>query len=119
VTIITATTNLDKANLLNATFASNFNSALPRPTLLLSVPLTQLLCTIYGLLSTLDTTKANGHGDISAKMQYHGSPGRRGAFFAQCGGVSSPARQHLYLHSTSTFYKIYNKYPADLTTKHL
>ena len=30
---ITATTNLDKANLLNATFARNFNSALPGPTL--------------------------------------------------------------------------------------
>ena len=70
---ITATTNLDKANLLNATFASNFNSVLPGPTLddIPSECPIEFLCTedeVYGLLSTLDTTKANGHDDISAKM---------------------------------------------------
>ena len=73
----TATSNLDKANLLNSAFMKNFNYSVPG---LLTddsfniVPHTcpsDLLCTedeVYGLLSTLDVTKANGHDDISAIM---------------------------------------------------
>ena len=72
----TAASNVDKANLLNATFVSNFNYSLPGLTgqFLSDAPHscpTDLLCTedeVYNMLSTLDTTKANGHDDISARM---------------------------------------------------
>ena len=73
----TATSNLDKANLLNSTFMKNFNYSVPglqTDDSLNIVPHTcpsDLLCTedeVYDLLSTLDVTKANGHDDISATM---------------------------------------------------
>ena len=71
----TATSNLDKANLLNSAFMKNFNYSVPD--LLTDDSLnivrhtcpSDLLCTedeVYELLSTLDVTKANGHDDISA-----------------------------------------------------
>ena len=73
---ITATSDLDKANLLNTTFVNNFNysiSGIPGdlPDVVLGGCPTDILCTedeIYDLLCTLDTTKANRHDDISAKM---------------------------------------------------
>ena len=73
---ITATSDLDKANLLNTTFVNNFNysiSGIPGdlPDVVLDGCATDILCTedeIYDLLCTLDTTKANEHDDISAKM---------------------------------------------------
>jgi len=70
----TATSNLDKANLLNSTFMKNVNYSVPglqTDDSLNIVPHTSpsdLLCTedeVYDLLSTLD---ANGHDDISATM---------------------------------------------------
>ena len=75
----TATSNLDKANLLNSTFMKNFNYSVPglqTDDSLNIVPHTcpsDLLCTdledeVYDLLSNLDVTKANGHDDISATM---------------------------------------------------
>jgi len=74
---IIATSKLEKANLLNASLVKNFNHSLPVLTLSdlphtspNSCP-TNFLCTeeeVYSLLSTLDTTKANGHDDISARM---------------------------------------------------
>jgi len=74
---IIATSNLEKANLLNASLVKNFNHSSPVLTLSDlqhtspdSCP-TNFLCTeeeVYSLLSTLDTTKANGHDDISARM---------------------------------------------------
>ena len=73
---IIAASNLEKAN-LNTSLVKNFNHSLPRLTLSDlphtspdSCP-TDFLCTeeeVYSLLSTLDTTKANGHDDISARM---------------------------------------------------
>ena len=70
-----ATSNPDKANLLNTTFTKNFNYSIPALTSILpdapdDCP-SSFLCTeeeVYVLLSTLDTTKASGHDDISAKM---------------------------------------------------
>ena len=72
----TAASNVDKANLLNVTFVSNFNYSLPglAGQFLSDAPHscpTDLLCTedeVFNMLSTLDTTKANGHDDISARM---------------------------------------------------
>jgi len=75
---IIATSNLKKANLLNASFVNNYNHALPGLTLNDLPPVspdgcpTDFLCTeekeVYGLLSTLDATKANGHDNISGRM---------------------------------------------------
>ena len=76
-TTTTATSNLDKANLLNSAFMKNFNYSVPgllTDDSLNIVPHTcpsDLLCTedeVYELLSTLDVTKANGHDDISPIM---------------------------------------------------
>ena len=74
---IIATSNLEKANLLNASLVKNFKHSLPRLTLSDlphtspdSCP-TDFLFTeeeVYSLLSTLDTTKANGHDDILARI---------------------------------------------------
>ena len=76
-----ATSNQDKANLLNATFVNNFHYSppglngltgeLPDPAPPLGCPF-DFLCTedeVYDLLSTLDTTKASGHDNISARMR--------------------------------------------------
>jgi len=60
-----ATSNLEKANLLNASFMNNYNHALPGPTLNDLPPVfpygcrIDFLCTeeVYGLLSTLDTAR--------------------------------------------------------------
>ncbi len=78
------TSNLDKANLLkflNDTFVNNFNYTIPGLTAHLpdaspdGCPI-DFLCTddeVYGLLSTLDTTKANGHDNISAMQNAQGN----------------------------------------------
>ena len=67
----------DKANLLNATFTSYYNSSVPE---LSVIDLLQddpsdcpddILCTedeVFDLLHSLDTTKASGHDDISGLM---------------------------------------------------
>jgi len=74
---VTAYTDRDKANILNHAFSSYFNEKQPP---LSTSDLLQLdpnecpvsiLCTeeeTYELLSNTDTTKANGHDDISALM---------------------------------------------------
>ena len=72
-----AESNLDKANLLNATFTNSFNCSLPelRKTDLPEITDDDIpanfLCTenkVYDLLCSLDTAKASGHNGISARM---------------------------------------------------
>ena len=73
----TATDNVEKANLLNSTFISHFNNKQP-PLTSADLPLTDpngsvdnILCSedqVYELLTSIDTTTANGHDDISAIM---------------------------------------------------
>ena len=73
----TATDNVEKANLLNYTFISHFNNKQP-PLTLTDLPLTDpsvsvdnILCSedqVYELLTSIDTTTANGHDNISAIM---------------------------------------------------
>ena len=74
---ITASTNPEKAELLNEYFSSNFNSAVPAldyssiPTALPDDFPDEILCTeedVFALLSTLDCSKASGADDISARM---------------------------------------------------
>ena len=74
---ITASTNPEKAELLNEYFSSNFNSAVPAldycsiPTALPDDCPDEILCTeedVFALLSTLDCSKASGTDDISARM---------------------------------------------------
>ena len=73
----TATSNMEKAELLNRTFAQHFNSKQPPlgPTDIPSVNPDDLhvniLCSeeeVYELLCSLDTTKASGSDNISAHM---------------------------------------------------
>ena len=73
----TASSDLEKANLLNTTFVNNFNHLVPGLSLgdISDVPVTdcpiEFLCTeeeVYELLFNLDAMKANGPDDISAKM---------------------------------------------------
>ena len=69
--------NAEKANLLNSTFISHFNNKQP-PLTLADLPLTDpsvsvdnILCSedqVYELLTSIDTTTANGHDNISAIM---------------------------------------------------
>ena len=70
-------TNSEKANLLNASFISNFNIAIPKlgtediPELSHNDCPEELLCTekeVYDLPSTLNVSKSNGHDDISARI---------------------------------------------------
>ena len=73
----TATDNVEKANLLNSTFISHFNNKQP-PLASTDLTLTDpsasadnILCSkdqVYELLTSIDTTTANGHDDISAIM---------------------------------------------------
>ena len=72
-----AITNLDKANLLNASFVNSFSRSLPElngndlPEVVTDDCPDDLLCTeeeVYDLLCSLATTKASGHDDISAWM---------------------------------------------------
>ena len=74
---IVATSDLEKASLLNDVFINSFN--LSTPVLEVSdLPTTDpnecpesLFCTedeVYEMLSTLDTTKSSGHSEISARM---------------------------------------------------
>ena len=74
---ITASTNLDKAELLNDCFIKNFNLAVPVldqsdiPSALSGDCPNELLCSeeeVFMLLSTLDCNKASGADDISAMM---------------------------------------------------
>ena len=74
---IVATTNLEKACLLNVTFTNCLNHSLPElnvADLPEAVPHEcpdNLMCTedeVYELLCSLDPTKANGHDDISTRM---------------------------------------------------
>ena len=73
----TAATSMDKATLLNATFAKSFNHSVLElatsdiPNVSPDDCPNNILCTeeeIFELLSTLDCSKANGHDDISARM---------------------------------------------------
>ena len=72
-----ATSDLEKANLLNKVFINSFNHSTP---VLESTDLPStdpnglpepLMCTedeVFEMLSTLDTTKFSGHDEISTKM---------------------------------------------------
>ena len=70
------TDDIAKANLLNTTFSSNFNSVSSNCNLNLNFPQgdklpTDLQCTkdeIYTLLTTLDVKKSSGADGISARM---------------------------------------------------
>ena len=75
----TATDNVEKANLLNSTFISHFNAYGKQPPLTSadlpstdpSVSVDNILCSedqVYELLTSIDTTIANGHDNISAIM---------------------------------------------------
>ena len=72
-----ATDNVEKASLLNSTFISHFNNKQP-PLTSADLPLTEpsnsvdnILCCkdqVYKLLTSINTTIANGHDNISAIM---------------------------------------------------
>ena len=70
----TASTDREKANLLNSFFHSCFNTShLPinSPIESSTIPSTELLCTeeeVFDLLMSLDVSKANGPDGISARM---------------------------------------------------
>ena len=73
---MTANTNEEKAEMLNS-FSTCFNPTIPPlspsnvPTASIRDDSIDLLCTeedIYGLLSSLDTSKASGPDGISARM---------------------------------------------------
>ena len=73
----TASSNSDKANLLNSTFSSHFNRSVPELSSF-DLPVTDpdtcpsdILCTeeeVYELLCSLDTSTSNGDDGISATM---------------------------------------------------
>ena len=73
---ITATSNTDKAPLLNVMFANNFNYSISGvtgdlPDITNDVCPSDFLRTedeVYDLLSTLDVTTGNGPDDISTRM---------------------------------------------------